>query len=225
MQRVYLSWSSGKDSAWALERLRQTPGIEVLGLVTTVNRTHGRVAMHAVREQLLELQAAAVGLPLEVIDLPWPCPDGTYEELMASFVERATGAGATHMAFGDLFLEDIRKYREERLAGTGLEPLFPLWGIDTSALARDMTRPLAEGGLETWLTCVDPAQVPAELAGRRYDRELVAELEALGADPCGENGEFHSFVVDGPGFAHRIDVQLGEVVTRDSFVFADLLPA
>ena len=221
MKRVVLSWSSGKDSAWALGALEVDPEVEVVGLLTTVNKTHARVAMHAVREELLVRQAAAAGLALDVIDLPWPCPNGTYEELMAAAVARLVERGVTHMAFGDLFLEDIRAYREERLAGTGLEPLFPLWGRDTAALARAMTD--TKTGLEAFLTCVDPKQLDPSFAGRRYDRTLLAELPA-GVDPCGENGEFHTVVVDGPMFARSIPVEVGAVVERDGFVFADVLP-
>jgi len=221
MKRVYLSWSSGKDSAWALGLLLAAPAVEVVGLVTTVNRTHGRVAMHAVREELLQRQAEAVGLPLVVLDLPWPCPDGVYEEVMREFVLGAVAAGVTHMAFGDLFLEDIRAYREERLAGTGLQALFPLWGADTQALATAMTAP--DTGLECYLTCVDPKQVPGSFAGRRYDRALLAELPE-GVDPCGENGEFHTFVTRAPGFASPLAVVVGAVVERDGFTYADLLP-
>jgi len=221
MKRVILSWSSGKDSAWALGELHRDPDVEVVGLLTTVNKTHGRVAMHAVREELLRSQAAAAGLALEQIDLPWPCPNGVYEDLMAGAVERLLSAGATHMAFGDLFLEDIRAYREERLAGTGLKPLFPLWGRDTSELAHAMTDP--ETGLEAYLTCVDPKQLAQEFAGRRYDRKLLDELPSS-VDSCGENGEFHTFVTRAPALREDVAVTLGEVVERDGFWFADLLP-
>lgn len=221
MKRVILSWSSGKDSAWALGELRRDPDVEVIGLLTTVNKTHGRVAMHAVREELLALQARAAGLPLEVIGLPWPCPNGVYEDLMARAVERLLEGGATHMAFGDLFLEDIRAYREERLAGTGLEPLFPLWGHDTAELAEAMTDPT--DGLEAYLTCVDPKQLAPEFVGQRYDRALLAKLPP-GVDPCGENGEFHSFVTKAPAFREELVVIPGEALERDGFWFADLLP-
>jgi uncharacterized protein (TIGR00290 family) len=221
MKRVVLSWSSGKDSAWALGVLRADPEVEVVGLLTTVNKTHGRVAMHAVREELLHLQVAAVGLPLDAIGLPWPCPNGTYEELMEAAVARLVALGATHMAFGDLFLEDIRVYREERLCGTGLEPLFPLWGRDTTELAREMTDP--EKGLEAYLTCVDPEQLSPDFVGRRYDRALLAELPES-VDPCGENGEFHSFVTRAPAFQEAVAVTPGEVVERGGFWFADLAP-
>jgi len=217
---VLLSWSSGKDSAWALHVLRQDPSVEVVGLLTTLNGASERVAMHAVRARLLEAQAAAVGLPLARVDLPFPCGDADYERLMGAEVRRQIAAGVEAIAFGDLFLEDIRRYREEKLAGLPLEPIFPLWGRDTTALAREMMA----AGTRAHLTSVDPAQVPRELAGRAYDAALLEALPAS-ADPCGENGEFHTFVWDGPQFRAPIPVVPGEVVERDGFVYADLLPA
>lgn len=231
MKRVILSWSSGKDCAWALGVLREDPQVELLGLLTTLNRTHERVAMHAVREALLREQAACVGLPLDVIDLPHPCSNEEYEVIMTGALERCLERGATHMAFGDLFLEDIRAYREKNLDGTGLEPLFPIWQLPTAELSRALVRPVDEGGVEAYLTCVDPRAVPADFAGRRYDTALLDDLAALPAsdsgrvDPCGENGEFHTFVVNAPTFGSRIDVEPGEIVERDGFVFADFLPA
>jgi len=215
--KTLLSWSSGKDSAWALHLLRQDSGIEVAGLLTTVNEEFGRVAMHGVRRTVLEAQAEAAGLPLHVIDLPWPCPNAEYEKRMGAFVETAKSEGIEAMAFGDLFLEDIRAYREAKLEGTGLKPLFPVWQIPTGQLARDMIA----GGLQARVTCVDPKQLDPSFAGRAYDADYIADLPE-GVDPCGENGEFHTCVHAGPMFAAPLDVAEGEVVERDGFVFADL---
>ena len=217
--KALLSWSSGKDAAWALHVLREEAQIEVVGLLTTVNETHARVAMHAVRDALLERQAAAAGLPLWKVAIPYPCPNEAYEQAMAAACARAVASGITHIAFGDLFLTDVRAYREERLAGTGLTPLFPLWGRDTRALAAEMLA----GGLQARLTCVDPRQVDRAFAGRAFDAALLADLPAS-ADPCGERGEFHTFCHAGPMFSAPIPVRGGEVVERDGFVFADLLP-
>jgi uncharacterized protein (TIGR00290 family) len=217
--KALLAWSSGKDSAWTLHVLRQRGEVEVVGLLTTVNETHDRVAMHAVRRQLLLAQGAAAGLPVIVVPIPSPCPNDVYEAAMARALARARAEGIEGVAFGDLFLEDVRRYREERMAGTGLVPLFPLWGMPTRALAEEMIA----GGLKAHLTCVDPKAVPASLAGRAFDHALLAELPP-GVDPCGEKGEFHSFTWDGPMFEHPVPVRVGEVVTRDGFVFADLLP-
>lgn len=218
-RRVLLSWSSGKDSAWTLHVLRQQPDIEIVGLLTTFNEAVGRVAMHAVRRGLVEAQAAAAGLPLWAIPLPWPCSNAVYEEHMSAAVTRALEAGVTHMAFGDLFLEDVRDYRIRQLAGTGLEPLFPLWDADTSTLARGMLG----SGLRAVLTCVDPKQLAAPFVGRLYDAALLADLPA-GVDPCGERGEFHTFCFAGPMFATEVAVRVGETLSRDGFVYADLLP-
>ena len=215
--RLLLSWSSGKDSAWTLHRLRLQDAFDIVGLVTTVNEAFDRVAMHGVRAELLEAQAAAAGVPLWRVDLPWPCPNAEYEARMRALIERARAAGITHMAFGDLFLEDVRAYRERQLTGTGIAPLFPLWGLDTAQLARDMLA----GGLRAMLTCVDPKQLPARFAGRAFDEQLLAELPH-GVDPCGERGEFHSFCHAGPIFRQPVPVTVGEVVERDGFVFADL---
>lgn len=217
MKRVLLSWSSGKDAAWALHALRQAPDLEVVGLLTTLNGAHDRVAMHAVRRTLLRAQADAAGLPVREVDLPWPCSNDDYERIMADVCERAVLDGVTHMAFGDLFLDDVREYRETRLRGTGLEPLFPLWGRDTKALALDMI----DAGLEAVLTCVDPAQLDGGFVGRAFDRALLAALPAA-VDPCGERGEFHTFVRAGPMFRHPLDVRVGEIVERDGFRFADV---
>ncbi len=218
--KTLLSWSTGKDSAWSLHVLRQQPDIEVVGLFTTVNAAFDRVAMHAVRRKLLEAQAEAAGLPLSVIEIPWPCPNEAYEAAMGAFVAEQTARGIEAMAFGDLFLEDIRAYRETKLAGSGIKPIFPLWGRETGALAREMIA----GGLKARLTCVDPKKLPPSFAGRAFDAALLADLPE-GIDPCGENGEFHSCVFAGPMFAHDIDVRLGPIEDRDGFVFADLLPA
>jgi len=218
--RALLSWSSGKDSAWALHRLRQAGEVDVVGLLTTINTAHDRVAMHAVRRELLEAQARAVGLPLWLVPLPTPCSNREYEEAMGDVLARARTAGVDEVAFGDLFLADVRRYREERLAGTGVRPLFPLWGRPTPALAREMLA----GGIRAHLTCVDPTRVPATFAGRAWDAALLADLPAT-ADPCGENGEFHTFVSAGPMFAAPLAVSAGAVVERDGFVFADLMLA
>ena len=219
-RRVLVSWSSGKDSAWTLHRLRQEPGVEVGALLTTFNEAAERVAMHAVRADLVRAQAAAAGLPLWEVPLPSPCSNAEYETRMAAAVQRACAEGFTHVAFGDLFLEDVRRYREERLAGTGLDPMFPLWGLDTASLAREMIG----AGVGAILTCVDPRKVEAALAGRDYDIPLLAALPDT-VDPCGERGEFHTFVWDGPMFRAPVPVERGVVVERDGFVFADLLAA
>jgi uncharacterized protein (TIGR00290 family) len=214
-----MSWSSGKDSTLALHRARSAGDVDVVGLLTTVNSSADRVAMHAVRRELLEAQARAIGLPLRVVELPWPCPNEIYEQRMTAALETATDDGVDHVIFGDLFLEDIRAYRETSLAGTGISPLFPLWAQPTDALAVEML----DAGVRAVVTCVDPAQAPPSIAGRWYDADLLRELPAT-VDPCGERGEFHTFVTDGPGFAHPLDVEVGEIVERDGFVFADVLP-
>ena len=218
--KTLLSWSTGKDSAWSLHVLQQMSGIEVAGLFTTLNAAFDRVAMHAVRRQILEAQAEAAGLPLHIIEIPWPCPNEAYERALGGFVAEQMAVGIAAMAFGDLFLQDIRAYREEKLSGTGIEPLFPLWGRDTRALAHEMIA----GGLQAHLTCVDPKKLAASFAGRAFDEAFLAELPD-GVDPCGENGEFHTCVFAGPMFARPIDVRVGEVEDRDGFIFADLLPA
>ncbi|MCE9582504.1 MAG: adenine nucleotide alpha hydrolase [Planctomycetes bacterium] len=218
--KALLSWSSGKDSAWALHALRAEGRVDVVGLFTTLNATHGRVAMHAVRERLLDMQAAAAGLPVWKVRLPWPCPNGTYEDLVAGVMARAKGEGIEAISYGDLFLEDVRAYRLERHEGTGLEALFPLWGRPTAELAREMIA----GGLKAILTCVDPKRLDAAFASREFDAALLRDLPA-GVDPCGEQGEFHTFAWAGPMFERAVPVTRGEIVTRDGFVFADLLPA
>lgn len=219
-RRVLMSWSSGKDSAWALHVLRQQEGLEVGALLTTFNASVNRVAMHAVRADLVRAQAAAAELPLWEIPLPWPCPNDEYEALMSAAVRRARGEGFTHVAFGDLFLEDVRRYRESRLAGSGLDPLFPLWRLPTDRLGREMIR----GGLRAILTCIDPRCVDRELAGRDYDASLLDVLPP-DVDPCGEKGEFHTFAWDGPMFRSAVAVERGVTVERDGFVFTDLLSA
>ena len=218
-KKVLMSWSSGKDSAWALHALQQDPEFDVVGLFCTVNKEFDRVAMHGVRLELLQRQAKSLGLPLEVLAIPNPCSNAEYEEVMASFVNKAKANVIEYFAFGDLFLEDIRRYREDRLKDSGIKTLFPLWGIPTEQLARDMLA----GGLRTMIACIDPKQIPKEFAGREFDSEFLDSLPAS-VDPCGENGEFHSFVFDGPMFNERIDIVPGDVVERDGFVFADILP-
>ncbi len=217
-----LAWSSGKDSAWTLHALRQRADVDVVGLLTTINQAFDRVAMHAVRRELLAAQAEAVGLPLFTVEIPYPCSNAQYEAAMAAAMERARGDGITAVAFGDLFLEDVRRYREDRMAGSGLTPLFPIWGIPTDALAREMVAT----GLRARLTCVDPRRLPASFAGRDFDETLLADLAAFhpDVDPCGERGEFHSFAYDGPMFSQAVPIRAGEVVERDGFVFADLMP-
>lgn len=216
-----ISWSSGKDAAWTLHTLRQSQEMEIVGLLTTLNAAFDRVAMHAVRRTLLERQAQAAGLPLVTVPLPWPCSNAQYEEAMREVVDRVQREmGITHIAFGDLYLEDVRAYREEKMAGTGLTPLFPLWGKPTRALAQEMMA----GGLRAVLTCVDPRRLPSSFAGRAFDPSLLNDLPE-GVDPCGEAGEFHSFVWDGPMFSRPLAISTGEVVERDGFVFADVLPA
>jgi uncharacterized protein (TIGR00290 family) len=217
--KALLAWSSGKDSAWSLQVLRAQAEVEVVGLLTTINEAFDRVAMHAVRTELLRAQAEAVDLPLRPVAIPWPCSNAEYEAAMAAAMARAIADGISVVAFGDLFLEDIRRYREERLQGTGVHPLFPIWGTPTRALATQMV----EAGLRARLTCVDPKQLDAGFAGRDFDAALLAALPPS-VDPCGENGEFHTFAYDGPMFRHPVAIRGGEVVTRDGFVFADLLP-
>ncbi|MDP3063399.1 MAG: ATP-binding protein [Chloroflexota bacterium] len=218
--KALVSWSSGKDSAWALHTLRREGRVELAGLLTTFNRAAGRVAMHAVRERLVEAQARALGLPLVKVLIPSPCSNEEYEQAMGEAMARAKADGINAVAFGDLFLQDVRRYREEKLAGTGIEPLFPLWGLDTSTLARQMV----EARLRAYVTCVDPKQLDPSFAGRAYDEQFLDDLPP-GVDPCGERGEFHTFVHDGPMFQRPIPVVLGQVVHRDGFVFADVLPS
>lgn len=218
MKKVWLSWSSGKDSAWTLHQLRQQGNYQVTGLFTTLNQVFDRVAIHAVRRSLLKKQARATGLPLRLISLPWPCSNAQYEGIMEETWLAAVDSRATVIAFGDLFLNDIREYRVKQLKDTGLEPIFPLWNLPTSTLAEEMI----DSGVRAKLTCVDPKQLDGGFAGRDYDLSLLAELPP-GVDPCGENGEFHSFAYQGPMFHHPLEVRVGEIVKRDGFVFADLV--
>jgi uncharacterized protein (TIGR00290 family) len=215
--KAWIAWSSGKDSAWALHEIRKSGEYDVVGALTTVTDTFARVSMHGVREDLLLAQIAATGLPPVIVRIPFPCPNDVYESAMARAMDDAKRRGVTHVIFGDLFLEDVRAYRENRLAEAGLKPVFPLWQRPTAALARDMIA----AGIEAHLVCVDLAKLPARLAGRRFDGALLVDLPP-GADPCGENGEFHSFVAAGPMLARRLDVRLGETVEREGFAFADL---
>ena len=217
--KILLSWSSGKDSAWTLHTLRQQDNVEVVGLLTTINTHFQRVAMHGTRHALLKAQAQAARLPLWEVPLPWPCSNEVYEQAMAAACASAVAQGVTAIAFGDLFLEDVRKYREDRLRGTGLEPMFPLWGRNTRELISEML----DGGLRARIVCVDPAKLPADFAGRDLDHELVRRMPT-GVDPCAENGEFHTFTYAGPMFSEAIPFEGGEVVTRDGFVYADAMP-
>jgi len=216
--KALIAWSSGKDSAWALYEARRAGDCEIIGALTTVTETFGRVSMHGVREELLAAQLAAAGLAPTIVPIPFPCPNEVYEARMAAALADAKAQGVTQVIFGDLFLEDVRRYREEKLAGTGVAPVFPLWQRPTDVLARAMI----DAGVETYLACVDLKQLAKDFAGRRFDHALLEELPA-GADPCGENGEFHSCVVAGPMLTQRIPVTVGEVVERDGFVFADLV--
>lgn len=221
MKRVLLSWSSGKDSAWALHLLRQQSDVEIAALLTTFNETNQRVAMHGVRMELVQQQAQAAGLPLWAVPLPFPCSNEEYEARMSAVLERARRENITHVAFGDLFLEDIRAYREKSMAGSGIQPLFPLWraSADTPALAQAML----QGGLRAVVVTLDPKRLPPAFAGRLYDTHFLIELPKT-VDPCGENGEFHTFCFEGPMFEHPIPVRAGESVTREGFIFTDLLP-
>lgn len=218
--RAWMSWSSGKDSALALHRAREVLGLDVSGLLVSLNADADRVSMHAVRSELLRLQADRLGLPLHRVALPAPCPNDVYEASMLEAVQTARQDGVEQMVFGDLFLDDVRRYREQHLDGTGVDPVFPLWGEPTDRLAREML----DVGVRAVLTCVDPRVLPAHFAGRAFDAELLAELPEH-VDPCGERGEFHTFVWDAPGFSSPIPISVGEVVERDGFVFCDVMSA
>jgi uncharacterized protein (TIGR00290 family) len=220
MKRILLSWSSGKDSAWSLHVLRQRRDYKVVGLLTTFNEAAGRVAMHAIRRELVEKQAAAAGLPLWAVPLPWPCSNEQYESLMEQICAKAVAEGIEGVAFGDLFLEDVRAYREKQMAGTGLEPIFPVWGLPTRALAEEMIA----AGVRAKLTCVDTTKLDRSFVGREFDLSLLSSLPE-GVDPCGERGEFHSFVYAGPMLNVSLPISVGITVVRDQFVFADLFPA
>lgn len=217
-KRVVVSWSSGKDSAWTLHRLRQRDDIEVVGLMTTLNQAFDRVAMHSTRAAVLDAQAAAAGLPLRKISLTWPCSNEQYEAIMRECVVGLIAEGVQAVAFGDLFLEDIRAYRERNLAGSGLEPLFPLWLGPTPQLAQQMIA----GGLKAKLVCVDPKKLDRTFAGREFDAQLLRDLPP-DVDPCGENGEFHTCVYAGPMFSRELPISTGEVVERDGFVYCDAI--
>jgi uncharacterized protein (TIGR00290 family) len=221
MQRpkAILSWSSGKDSAFALHEARQSGEVDIVGLLTTVTSAFGRVSMHGVREALLDRQAEAVGLPCWKVPIPSPCPNEVYERAMASVLTEVGRLGVSHVVFGDLLLEDLRRYREDKLAQIGMSAVFPLWMRDTAVLAREMIA----AGLRATITCIDPRKLAHSFAGRSFDSAFLADLPP-GVDPCGENGEFHSFASAGPMFSHAIETVVGDVVERDGFVFADVLP-
>lgn len=217
-EKAWVSWSSGKDAAWALHVARMQGELEITGLLTTLNEHFERVAMHGVRRELLDAQAESVALPMHVVPLPWPCSNEQYEVRMREALEAARAAGVTRMIFGDLFLEDVRRYRESRLEGTGIAPVFPLWGEPTDRLAREMV----DAGVRAYVATLDPKRVPRELAGQVIDHALLDALPA-GVDPCGENGEMHTFVAAGPMLSRAIPVRTGEIVEREGFVYADLL--
>jgi uncharacterized protein (TIGR00290 family) len=216
--KALISWSSGKDSAFALHEVRRAGEFEVVGALTTVTATFGRVSIHGVRQEILRAQCDAAGLPRRIVPIPYPCPNEIYEARIGEAVAQAVADGITHMIFGDLFLADIRAYREQKLAGTGIAPVFPLWERPTPALAQAMIA----SGLEAFVATVDLKKLPAAFAGRRFDRQLLADLPD-GIDPCGENGEFHTCVVAGPMFAHRLAVTTGERVERDGYAYCDLV--
>ena len=217
--KALIAWSSGKDSAWALHEARQSGEYEIVGALTTVTETFGRVSMHGVREELLRAQLEAIGIPPNIVPIPFPCPNEVYEARMEAALSQAKAEGVSHVIFGDLFLEDVRAYREANMAGTGVAPVFPLWGRPTKALAHAMI----EGGLKTHLVTVDLKAMPKSFAGRKFDEALLDDFPA-GVDPCGERGEFHTCVLDGPMFSRAIAASVGEVVEREGFAFADLVP-
>ncbi len=215
--KALMAWSSGKDAAWALHTAREKNEVEIVGLLTTITETYARVSMHGVRVAVLEAQAAAAGLPLVKVHIPAPCPNELYEDKMRAAMNNAREQGVTRMAFGDLFLEDIREYREAQLAKVGMQPLFPLWGLDTTELAREMIA----AGLGARVSCLDPRKMPRELAGAEFGPEFLAKLPD-NVDPCGENGEFHTCCLAGPMFSAPVEVEVGETVEREGFVFTDL---
>jgi uncharacterized protein (TIGR00290 family) len=218
--KALIAWSSGKDSAWALHEIRRAGGYEVVGALTTVTETAGRVSMHGVRKELLAAQLDAAELRPILVPIPWPCPNDVYEARMQTTLAAAKADGVTHVIFGDLFLEDIRAYREQKLAGSGITPVFPLWLRPTAALVAEMV----DAGVESYLICVDLQQLSQGFAGRRLDHELIAALPP-GVDPCGEKGEFHTFVAAGPMLSRRIPVTVGETVVRERFAYSELSPA
>jgi uncharacterized protein (TIGR00290 family) len=219
--KTLVSWSSGKDSAWMVHVLRQRGDIEIGALLTTINESAQRVAMHAVRVDVLKAQAEAIGAPLWMVPIPSPCPNEVYERAMAEAVARAVREGFTHAAFGDLFLQDIRRYREERLAGTGLTPIFPLFDSDPTYTAR-LAQEMIAGGLRARITCVNPAVIDRRFAGREFDATLIGDLPDS-VDPCGERGEFHTCSYAGPMFSQPVPVETGITVERDGYVFTDLV--
>ena len=216
-KRTMISWSTGKDSAWAYYQISKQAEYNVVGLFCTVNKKYARTAMHAVRIELLKAQADSIGLPLDIIEIPYPCTNQEYEVIMQEFIDGIKTRDITCFVFGDLFLEDIRNYRLEKLKDTGIESVFPLWGIPTDKLAQEMIA----GGLKAVVTCIDPKQISESYAGQIFDNNFIESLPAT-TDPCGENGEFHSFVFEGPMFSNSIDIVVGEKVKRDGFVFADV---
>lgn len=219
--RVVLSWSSGKDSAWTLYQLQQSQDIEIVGLLTTINSEFNRVAMHAVREELLDAQAGAAGLPLFKVPLPWPCSNADYEDVIkTAFDELRIEHDVTHVAYGDLFLEDVRQYRIDLMKDSKLKPLFPIWGANTTTLANVMLA----NDLLAYLTCVDPQQLPKTFAGHKFDNNFLSQLDNK-VDPCGENGEFHTFVYSGPMFKSDVPVIIGDTINKDGFIFTDLMLA
>lgn len=215
--KALISWSSGKDSAFSLHEVRRAGEFDVVGALTTVTETFERVSIHGVRQEVLRAQCEAAGLPQLIVPIPYPCPNEIYEARMGEAVANAVRDGVTHMIFGDLFLADIRAYREHKLAGTGITPVFPLWDRPTPALAQDMIA----SGLEAYLATVDLNKLPAEFAGRKFDAQLLADLPE-GVDPCGENGEFHTCVIAGPMFSHALPVETGERVIRDGYAYCDI---
>jgi uncharacterized protein (TIGR00290 family) len=216
--KALISWSSGKDSAFALREVRRAGEFDVVGALTTVSETFARVSIHGVRQEILHAQCEAAGLPPRIVPIPYPCPNEIYEARMGAAVERAAQEGISHIIFGDLFLADIRAYREQKLAGTGITPLFPLWQRPTLQLAQAMI----DSGIETYVATVDLKKLPAEFAGRKFDSDLLVDLPE-GIDPCAENGEFHTCVVAGPMFSHRIPVVTGERIERDGYAYCDLV--
>ena len=218
-KKTLLSWSSGKDSAWALHLLKQNSRIELLGLFTVINQKYSRVSMHATRLEMLQRQAEAVGLPITTISLPDPCTNEQYGAIMQHFVTESTSKRIECMAFGDLFLEDVRKYRENQLKGTGIGPLFPLWGIPTSDLAEQML----SAGLEAYVSSVDLKKLPSRFAGQKWSRDLITDFPK-DCDPCGENGEIHTVVVGGPMFRETVLARVGDIENRNGFAYADIIP-
>ena len=218
--RAWMAWSSGKDSLWALHLARRAGHLDIVGLLTSITETYDRVTMHGVRESLLQAQAAALGLPLHRILIPTPCSQQQYEDIMRATLERARSLAVTKVVFGDISLADVRAHRERQMARVDMEALFPLWGMDTGDLARQ----IIAGGVRATITCLDPTKVPAELAGREFDDDFLTHLPDT-ADPCGENGEFHTFAWHGPDYPSPIPITVGQTLNREGFLFTDLHPA